>query len=168
VTKEVNRGSTVTRLNPKEIKERVTMRAVLEVMAAQAAGEWGEDPFQELERQSANLDAAIQSNQYYDAAQADLDFHRYVWQCSGNGTLRDVLELISNPLFAFIRILRSQRIQHLAKVVASHGPLIAALRGGGPETIKMAFESGATSPYRDLLDQDNDRSVAMALGLVVH
>lgn len=168
VTREVNRGSTVTRLSPKEIKERVTLRALLEVMAARAAANrMSEDQFRELESRSALLDTAIQSNQYYDAAQADLDFHRYVWQCSGNGTLCNVLELITNPLFAFISILRSQQIQRLTTVVAAHEPLIAALRGRDPETIKTAFETGATSSYRDFLDQDDDRSLAVALGLVV-
>lgn len=168
VTREVNRGSTVTRLTPKEIKERVTLRALLETMAAQAAAHrMGEDQFRELEKRLAILDTAIQSNQYYDAAQADLDFHRYVWQCSANETLCNVLELITNPLFAFISILRSQRIQRLSAVMASHEPLIAALRSRDPETIQTAFETGATSSYRDFLDQDDNRAVAMALGLVV-
>lgn len=168
VTRQVNRGSTVTRLSPKEIKERVTLRALLETMAAQAAANrMGDDQFRELERRSAVLDTVIQSNQYYDAAQADLDFHRYVWQCSGNDTLCNVLELITNPLFAFISILRSQRIQRLTAVVAAHEPLIAALRSRDPEKIQTAFEAGATSSYRDFLDQDDSRAVAMALGLVV-
>lgn len=167
VTREVNRGSTVTRLSPKEIKERVTLRALLEVMAAQgAANRMGDDQFRELENRSAILDAAIQSNQYYDTAQADLDFHRYVWQCSGNETLSNVLDLITNPLFAFISILRSQQIQRLTAVVAAHEPLIAALRSRDPQTIQTAFETGATSSYRDFLDGEDNRAVALALGLV--
>lgn len=167
VAREVNRGSTVTRLSPKEIRERVTLRALLEVMAAQgAADRMRDDQFRELENRSAILDAAIQSNRYYDAAQADLDFHRYVWQCSGNETLSNVLELITNPLFAFISILRSQQIQRLAAVVAAHEPLIAALRSRDPQRIQTAFETGATSSYRDFLDGEDNRAVALALGLV--
>lgn len=126
----------------------------------------GEDQFRELEKRSAILDGLIQSDNYYDAAQADLDFHRYVWQCSGDNTLCNVLELITVPLFAFISILRSQRIQRLASVVAAHEPLISALRSRDPERIHTAFEAGATSSYRDFLDQEDNRSVALALGLV--
>lgn len=167
VISEVNRGSTVTRLSPKEIRERVTLRALLETRAAQAAAHrMGEDQFRELEKRSAILDGLIQSDNYYDAAQADLDFHRYVWQCSGDNTLCNVLELITVPLFAFISILRSQRIQRLASVVAAHEPLISALRSRDPERIHTAFEAGATSSYRDFLDQEDNRSVALALGLV--
>jgi DNA-binding GntR family transcriptional regulator len=159
----VNRGSTVTRLTPKEINERVTLRALLETMAAGIG--WGEDQFRELEKRLAILDASIQSNHYYDAAQVDLDFHGYVCHCSANDTLCNLLELITNPLFALISILRGQRTQRLSAVVASHGPLIAALRSRDPETIQTAFEAEATSSYRDFLDQEDNRAFAMALGL---
>jgi DNA-binding GntR family transcriptional regulator len=78
----------VTRLSPKEVRERVTLRATLEVIAAQSASpRMGIDEFAELEYRLKMLETAVASDQYYEAAQADLGFHRYIWQCSGNGTL---------------------------------------------------------------------------------
>ena len=54
----------------------------------------------ELERRLKVLDAAINSDSYYESAQADLEFHRYVWQCSGNAMLCQLLELVTVPLLA--------------------------------------------------------------------
>src|SRR5215831_7499694 len=103
VTRTPNVGSTVTRLSVKEVKERVELRALLEVMAAlEAAPKMGDVEFTELERRLAALDSAVAADRYYEAAQADLQFHRYIWQCSGNETLSRHLELVTVPLFAFM------------------------------------------------------------------
>jgi DNA-binding GntR family transcriptional regulator len=169
VSKQVNRGSTVTRLSAKEIRERVTLRALLEGMTAQAAAtRMQEEHFAELEKRLTILDDAVRSNSYYEAAQADLNFHRYVWICSGNETLCNVLELITIPLFAFISILRSQGVQRLLTVVDAHAPLIAALRSRDPNVIREAFETGATSSYRNFMQQSEDHALASAFGYLEH
>lgn len=167
VSKEANRGSTVTRLSPKEIRERVSLRALLETVAAQsAATRMTDEHLAELNSRAAALDSAVHGNRYYEAAQADLEFHRYIWQCSGNATLCDMLELIVVPLFAFISILRSQGVQKLEAVVASHAPLVESLRSRDPEQIREAFTTGATSAYRTFLDDGDERALAGALGLL--
>ena len=76
-----------------------------------------------------------------------LDFHRYVWECSGNDTLRRHLELVTVPLLAFVSILRSQGLQRLTTVVEAHRPLIDALRTRDSETIRSVFGRAAVSPY---------------------
>lgn len=167
LTKEVNRGSTVTRLTPKEIRERVSLRALLETVAAKQASEVMDDAsFRDLEDKLVALDNAVRSNSYYEAAQADLNFHRFIWQCSGNETLAKLLELITVPLFAFISILRSQGVQRLVTVVDAHEPLIAALRSRDAGKIQRAFETGAVGSYRNFLSEGDDRAIAIALGLV--
>lgn len=167
LSKEANRGSTVTRLTTKEIRERVSLRALLETVAAQQAAErMTEEEFVELEGKLAALESAVRLDKYYDAAQADLEFHRHIWKCSGNDTLCKLLELIAVPLFAFISILRSQGLQRLVTVVDAHEPLIAALRSRDPKVIQAAFETGAVGSYRNFLDGGDDRAIAAALGLV--
>jgi DNA-binding GntR family transcriptional regulator len=164
VTRTPNIGSAVTRLSPKDVRERVRLRAALEVMAAHAAASFmGPDQFAELEQRLAVLETAVASNRYYDAAQADLAFHRYIWQCSGNDTLCRALDLVAVPLFAFISILRSQGLQKLPAVVEAHEPLIAALRAGDAGSIREAFEKGATSSYREFLT-DPGPAVVSAFG----
>ena len=167
VVRKPNVGSTVTRLSPKDMRERVRLRALLEVLAAQeAAPRMREEHFAELERRLRVLEVAVGSDSYYEAAQADLDFHRYVWQCSGDDVLCRTLELLIIPLFAFVSILRSQGLQRLGAVVEAHEPLIAALRSGNPATIREAFERGATSSYRAFITDGPQQTMAAAFGLL--
>lgn len=167
VTRTPNVGSTVTRLSVKEVKERVELRALLEVMAAlEAAPKMGDVEFTELERRLAALDSAVGSDSYYEAAQADLQFHRYIWQCSGNETLSRHLELVTVPLFAFMSIVRSQGLEKLVNTVEGHLPLIEALRSGDAGRIRVEFEKGATSAYGRFLAPGQDHAVLSALGLL--
>ncbi len=167
VTRRPHLGTTVTRLLPKDVRERLALRLMLEVSAAQAAApRMGEPEFEELERRLKVLGEAIESDHYYEAAQADLDFHRYVWQCSGNETLVRVLELVTVPLFAFISIMRSHGLQRLSAVVAEHQPLIEALRSKDAARIRAAFEKGATSSYESFLGDGDKSRVAEMFGIL--
>ncbi len=166
ITRKMNVGSIVTRLTPKQVKERVALRRQLEVQAALAASlVMKEAHFIELEARLKLLNDAVAADSYHEAAQADLNFHCYVWECSGNETLCRLLELITVPLFAFISILRSQGLQRLSSVVDAHGPLLEALRAGDPREITAAFERNATSSYRMFLDSEApEAAVASAFG----
>ena len=167
VARKANIGATVTRLSPKDVRERVELRSMLEVKAAQAAAvRMGNAEFEELERRLHTLEAAVEANRYYESAQADLEFHRYVWECSGNDTLCRHLELLVIPLFAFIAILRSQGLERLVAVVEAHRPLISALRSGDPEQIRAEFERGATSAYTLFLRDGPERDVVAAFGFM--
>jgi DNA-binding GntR family transcriptional regulator len=167
VSRRANVGSTVTRLSPKDVRERVELRTILEVQAAWAAAErMGEAEFAELEARLAALESAVEANRYYESAQADLEFHRYIWQCSGNDTLCRHLELLIIPLFAFISILRSQGLERLLTVVEAHRPLIDALRSHDPRRIRAEFEKGATSAYALFVRNGPEQTVAAAFGLL--
>jgi DNA-binding GntR family transcriptional regulator len=167
VTRTPNVGSTVTRLSVKEVRERVELRAMLEVKAAmEASARMGEAEFTELESRLAQLDAAVESDRYYEAAQADLQFHRYVWFCSGNETLSRHLELVTVPLLAFVSILRSQGLERLAQSVEAHRPLVDALRSRDAGEIRAVFERGATSAYRMFLEPGQEQALLAAFGLL--
>jgi DNA-binding GntR family transcriptional regulator len=165
VVRKPNIGSTVTRLSPKDVRERVELRALLEVQAAvQAAHRMGEPEFAELERRLAELESAVERDRYYESAQADLEFHRYIWKCSGNETLCRHLELLVIPLFAFVSILRSQGLERLVTTVAGHRPLVEALRSGDVPRIREEFYKGATSAYGIFLADGPERAVVSAFG----
>jgi DNA-binding GntR family transcriptional regulator len=167
VTRKTNVGSTVTRLSPKDVRERVNLRAKLEVLAAQeAAVRMREPQFSELYRHLQVLDSAIKTDLYYESAQSDLEFHRYIWKCSDNETLVRVLELITVPLLAFMSIVRSQGLQHLISVVQAHEPLIDALRSGDSERIRATFEVAATSGYQPFLTDGPESAAAKAFGFL--
>jgi len=109
-----------------------------------------EEHFTELGRRLDALGDAIARNAYFEEAQADLNFHRYIWERSGNRTLYRTLDQLAIPLFAFVSILRGASRQTLKDVVASHEGIVAALRRGDPETIREAlrqhFRSGFSIP----------------------
>jgi DNA-binding GntR family transcriptional regulator len=166
VTRTPNVGSVVTRLSVREVRERVELRAVLEVKAAlDAAARMGDLEFAELEARMVALDHAVESNRYYESAQADLEFHRYVWQCSGNETLSRHLELLTVPLFAFVSILRCQGVEHLVDTVEAHRPLVDALRSRDAAIIREAFQKGATSAYA-FLEPGRHPALLAAFGLL--
>jgi DNA-binding GntR family transcriptional regulator len=167
VTRTPNVGSVVTRLSVKEVRERVELRTLLEVMAAiEACRHVGAEQFAELEARLAALEAAVVSDHYYEAAQADLQFHRYIWQCSGNETLCRHLELVSVPLFAFMSIVRSQGLERLVNTVEGHRPLVDALQSGDSGSIRVEFEKGAISAYGRFLEGDQGNALLAAFGLL--
>lgn len=167
VTRQPNLGTTVTRLSPKEVRERVQLRALLEVRAAEdAAVRMGETEFQELGRKLSALAEAIQRDSYYEAAQADLEFHRYIWRCSGNETLCHTLEQLTVPLLAFVSVLRANGLQHLVDVTAAHEPLVAALRSQDSAVIHEAFSRAATSSYEEFMDVTPSSRRAQAFGMM--
>ncbi|HXJ42118.1 MAG TPA: GntR family transcriptional regulator [Bryobacteraceae bacterium] len=167
VTRRENVGTTVTRLSPRDIAERLNLRVMLEVFAARAAAErMTEQEFAELERRLDALGRSVESNRYFASAQSDLDFHRYVWQCSGNETLCGMLEQLVTPLFAFISVLRSHHLDRLPDVVASHRPLLEALRSRDAGRIREAFTRGVTASYEPFLGTGNPGLKAAAYGFL--
>jgi DNA-binding GntR family transcriptional regulator len=139
---------------------------MLEIVAAEAAAvRMSESDFAELERRLRVLGQAIAADNYYEAAQADLEFHRHIWHCSGNETLCRMLELVAVPLFAFVSILRSQGLQRLTAVVEAHSPLVEALRSRDSKQIRPAFQTGATSSYEAFLgDASGEQNIAQMFG----
>jgi DNA-binding GntR family transcriptional regulator len=143
------------------------LRALLEVKAAlEASRRMSDAEFVELDRRLEALDGAVAKDRYYESAQADLEFHRYIWQCSGNDVLCRHLELLTVPLFAFISILRSQGLQRLTSVVEAHQPLITALRSQDEVLIKETFRRAATSAYGSFVGNGSGRAVVQAFGLL--
>lgn len=167
VVRVPNVGTTVVRLTPRDIRERVDLRAELEVWAAkQAARRIAAGDYAELGRRLRTLSAAVKADKHYEAAQADLAFHRYVWQCSGNQTLAATLEHVTVPLLAFVSLLRHMGFEHLPDVVAAHEPLIEALRSADDARIEAAFREGATRSYRQFMDAGGSSQRAFAFGFM--
>lgn len=167
VTRQPNIGTTVTRLSPREVSERVSLRVLLEVKAAQEASKRMEDAeFQELEQRLEGLSRAISTDSYYEAVEADLEFHRYIWNCSGNEVLSRTLDQVTVPLMAFVSMMRAAGLEHLADVTAAHEPLIAALRSGDPMQIEEAFTRGATGFYEEFMASTPATRRAQAFGMM--
>lgn len=167
ITRTMNIGSAVTRLSPADVHERMELRSLLEVRAAKAAAERiGPTEMAEMERRLAVFSQFMNSDSYFESAQADLDFHRYIWKCSGNQTLYLLLEQLTVPLLAFASIVLSYGGEHLVDVVHAHQPMLDAMKLKDSARIEDAFRTGAESFYREYLGNGSRLRNAMAFGLL--
>jgi len=142
VVRTPNRGTSVTTLSDREVAERVRLRADLECMAAlDAASRMAVGEFEELEQRMQRVGDAVARDAHREAAIADLEFHRFIWEKSGNTTLCGVLEQLTAPLFAFMSILRSTDAEHLAASARGHEPILEALKQGGKRRIMEAVRT---------------------------
>jgi DNA-binding GntR family transcriptional regulator len=151
VVRTPNIGTQVTRLSPQEVRERVELRMLLEERALmQAAPRMNTAAFDALGARLDALTDAIRRNDYFEEAQADLAFHRFIWEQSGNRTLYHTLDQLAVPLFAFVSILRGAHREKLTDVVQSHEGIVQALRSGDAASVREAlrqhFEYGFSIP----------------------
>jgi DNA-binding GntR family transcriptional regulator len=153
VVRVPNKETIVTRHSRREIRERVAIRATLEEMAfVEAAEAMTEEDYAALEGKLRRVSDSFKRKEYFDAAQFDLDFHRYIWRRSGNETLAEMLDYLTTPLFAFISILRSAGAAELKDVVAPHEDLLAALKSKKASRIKQAIREHIIGSYNGFLN----------------
>ncbi len=106
VTRQGNRGTMVATLGADEIRQRMKVRIPLEELAfAEACPQLTGEDFDVLEGLTAEIALAISNCEYFKAAEADLAFHRHVWERAGNPILLRTLDLLVAPLFAFLSVL---------------------------------------------------------------
>lgn len=167
VVRTPNIGTTVIRLTPADIRERVSIRVLLEVKAAQQASlRMADSDFTELEAIIERLGEAVRTNDYFRTVETDLEFHRTIWEHSGNRTLARLLEQVTVPLIAFVSILRSNGLQLLTDVVLAHQPLIEALRSRDDQAIQQAFQMGVEASYVEFMAGNAGYRTAVAFGFL--
>jgi DNA-binding GntR family transcriptional regulator len=153
VVRVPNKETIVTRHSSREIRERVAIRATLEEMAfLEAARALTDEDYTALEGKLRRVSDSFMRKEYFDAAQFDLDFHRFIWRRSGNETLAEMLDYLTTPLFAFISILRSVGAEELKDVVAPHEDLLAALRSKNASRISRAVREHIIGSYSGFLN----------------
>lgn len=152
VVRTPNVGTAVTNMSAGEVRERLALRETLETMAmAEASSRMGKTQHTELKQRLARLSTEVAANAYYASAKADLDFHQYIWDCSGNRTLARTLRQIAAPLFAFASVLRSTGAEELGRAMNSHVPLVRALRSGDEKKMRKAVREHLEHSYDPFL-----------------
>lgn len=152
VVRVPNLGTTVTKLSPKDLAERLQLRILLESQACVlASANLTEDDFKELEAKLMELAQKVAMNQYFESAQADLEFHRLIWRASGNELLCRLLDQVTTPMFAFVSMLRSTGLEKLRDVVLSHEPIMRALRSKDEAMIRTAIRDAVGNSYNKFL-----------------
>ena len=160
VQKTPYKGTIVTKLGPTEIREIFQLRVELEALAV----EWARERvtpvdiedlvklIHRMEQSAADLDL----DQFY---QIDLDFHRRLWNLSGNSYLADVLERMVVPLFAFFVMKTRRERESYVESAAMHGKIVEALASRtASEVSELMRESliGWKDDMLKLLFSEND------------
>ena len=152
VRKIRNVGTFVTQLSASDIRERLRLRIMLEGLAGMEAAKFASvGDIQSLEARRDAILRAIRNNEYLEEGEADLEFHRCIWQQSRDRTLCQILELICVPLFAFLSIQRRRTHEDLRIVVRSHDPIVEAIRVRNADAARLAIQEHIENSYGEFL-----------------
>jgi DNA-binding GntR family transcriptional regulator len=147
------KGTTITKLGPADIKRIFRLRVELEALAIEWAKEHAtaadleslRHTIQRMERAAREVDLT----QFYDA---DLAFHRKIWQLSDNPYLVDALERVVVPLFAFFLMKTSRRRQSYVESASVHATIVEALPIKTAAELREMFKQSLTGWKDEMLE----------------
>ena len=122
------KGTTVTKLEPADIKQIFRLRVELEGLAI----EWAREnvtaaDIEELRgviKRMKQAAADLDMDKFYES---DLDFHRKIWLMSGNSYLVDALERVTVPLFAFFVMKTRREPESYTESAIMHEKIVDAM-----------------------------------------
>jgi DNA-binding GntR family transcriptional regulator len=128
VNKTPYKGTIVTKLAPKDIKEIFQLRVELEALAL----EWAHDnvtpaDIKDLQKLIGSMERSAQELDLDQFYQSDLEFHRKLWNLAGNSYLTEILERVVIPLFAFFVMKTRREKQSYIESAAMHAKIVEAL-----------------------------------------
>jgi len=156
--RSANRGTIVTKLTPRDVRDRLEIRSELDPMACiKASAIMTEDDFGYLERLAKEISKDYKTPNYnfYETSQIDFQFHRYIWQRSGSAVLCTTLEQVTLPLFAFIGLLRQVGVEERRRG-DPHKPIIEALRGRKARQITEVVRAHFENSYNHFIESKSD------------
>jgi DNA-binding GntR family transcriptional regulator len=156
--RQANRGTSVIRLSPADVRDRLDIRLRLEPVACiRAAAHLSEADYEYLERLAAEISRNAQTpdHNFYETGQFDFQFHRYIWQRSGSAVLAATLEQVTLPLFVFIGLLRQVGVEEQRRG-DPHRPIIEALRGRDARQIRRVVRQHFEKSYDHFIRSKED------------
>lgn len=155
------RGSFVAEISTEEARAAYEVRAALENLAV--TGLLSHLSSAVLERLDGFVDAMVEAARQDDIAgliEADVSFHRTVWEQSGNDLLPRVWLLVEASMRNLTLVSNRVYFANLAQVAATHRPLVAGLRDRDP-AVAHEFHDHALEVWR-LLSADQSRNASKA------
>jgi DNA-binding GntR family transcriptional regulator len=152
VQKTPYKGTTVTKLEPRQIQDNFQLRVELEPLAV----EWAKQNItpgdvrelrvliERMERAAADLDL----DKFY---QNDLEWHRKLWALSGNTYLEDVLERLVVPLFAFFVMKTSREREAYVESADMHARIVDALADGSADEVRALMKESLSGWKTDMM-----------------
>lgn len=155
VVRVPNKETIVTQLSRQELRERIFIRIPLESTAAvAAAARMSDREVDGLDQRVEAIGRAVAKNAYFELSQADLEFHRYIWERAGNVTLTQMLDNLTAPIFTFMGILLSKSMADLKDSVLAHDPIVTAIRRRDLAAVDQSIRQHIEASYADLLTSE--------------
>lgn len=161
VQKVPYKGTTVTKLERRDVEKIFRLRGELESLAIVWAKEnvTGED-IEELRHFTANMTEGAQEHDLDLFYQNDLAFHRKLWEMSGNEYLVECLERIVAPLFAFFVMKDRRYRESYLFSAAQHEQIVEALprlsRAKLGALMRESISDWRTEVFNAVLPRDKD------------
>jgi DNA-binding GntR family transcriptional regulator len=147
------KGTTVTKLNPADIKNIFRLRVELEALALEWAKEHATAADLDYLRQTiAKMEQGAKVVDLSSFYEADLAFHRKIWNLSDNPYLSDALERVVVPLFAFFLMKTSRRRQAYVESAAVHAEIVDSLPTKSGAELREMFKQTLTGWKDEMLD----------------
>jgi DNA-binding GntR family transcriptional regulator len=145
VVKVHHRGTFVSRLHARELRELFTLRAVLDAFSARLAAERASDKdIAQLRQILARMKAAEESGDLARLTDAHLELHETIYRLSGHQLLIDIFALI-HPRMVLALTFAENLFSAEGRETDCHLPLIDALADRDPrraETVARELASG--------------------------
>jgi len=137
------KGTMVTKLGPKEIREIFQLRVELEALAL----EWAHEnitptDIKELQALIVRMTKSAKDLDLDQFYASDLEFHRKLWNLAGNSYLTETLERVVVPLFAFFVMKTKREKESYIESAAMHAKIVEGLAvKSGPELRELMKDS---------------------------
>jgi DNA-binding GntR family transcriptional regulator len=152
VARVQNKKTVVTSFTREEVRDRLSMRIVLEELAClKAAKGMGPAEHKRLAGLAERIARAIAMDDRYESTIADMEFHGYVWQQSGSPILMQTLQQLTTPLFAFLGVMHEAGLKDL-RTTRPHERLVDALKANDPRAIRREIRNHIEGSYAEFLD----------------
>jgi len=146
------KGTTVTKLEPADIKQIFRLRVELEGLAI----EWAREnvttaDIEELRgiiKRMKQAAAELDMDRFYES---DLDFHRKIWVMSGNSYLVDALERVTVPLFAFFVMKTRREPESYTESAIMHEKIVDAMSQMRATELSEVMKSSLSGWKDDML-----------------
>jgi len=147
------KGTTVTKLSPADVKRIFRLRVELEALAIEWAKEHVRDADLKYLRQAIRkMEQAAKAVELTTFYEADLAFHRKIWNLSDNPYLADALERVVVPLFAFFLMKTSRRRKSYVESASMHAAIVEALPVKSAAELREMVTKSLTGWKDEMLD----------------
>lgn len=146
------KGTTVTKLEPADVKQIFRLRVELEGLAIEWAREnvtaADIEELRGLIKRMKVAAAELDMDQFYES---DLDFHRKIWVMSGNSYLVDALERVTVPLFAFFVMKTRREPESYTESAIMHEKIVDAMSQMQATELSEVMKSSLSGWKDDML-----------------